>query len=82
MAKVYLKEAHENDENPQTVYVLELDGTDNDLGAMRLDGKWKSVPMTVGTLEKDYTEIEDPAVVDHLVTEARRSLSDSPVRAK
>ena len=80
MAKAYIKEAHENDEQ-DFIYVKE-DG-DEYFTALRVNGAWEKYGgMTHSYLMSDYHEITDPERVDHLITEAKRSLSVSPVRAK
>ena len=84
MAKVYYKEAHENDDDPEIIFVLEDDGSDdNFLAAKRTNGVWKEFGIMSGRLlQNEYHMITDPERIDHLITEARRSLSVSPVRAK
>jgi hypothetical protein len=80
---VYLKKAYRDDEDPEVVFVVELDGTDNNLAALRVRGKWEDAPeMTVHDLESRYRVIDDPAEVDRLIAEARASLGVSPKSGK
>jgi len=83
MAKFYYKEAHENDDDPEIVYVVESGDPGDFFAAKRTGGVWKEFGIMSGwTLQNDYSMITDPARIDHLFTEAKRSLSVSPVRAK
>lgn len=80
MSEVFLKKAYRDDEDPEVVYVAELDGTDN-FTALRVRGKWEDTPMTTHDVQSGFRVIDDPAETDRLVAEARKALTSSSPRS-